>query len=694
MENFEVQKTNTKYIHRDISWLAFNYRVLQEAKDTSVPLLEQLKFLAIYSSNLDEFFRVRVGQLKNFIRAGKRTQKELDFEPKALFKEILTIINKQQQEFSQIMENKLNVELPNHNVFILRRLDLSNEQKEYVENYFQQNMLPFVQPVLLMKDMIRVFLNNSALYLVIRMVLRSNPAGPEQFAIVKVPSDHMPRFLRLPSPAGEHHIIMLDDVVRHNTGSLFPGFLIQDTYSIKLTRDAELYIDDEFEGDLLSKIKSSLIKRNVGPPSRLVYDREIPKNLLQYLKTMFQVENADLLPEGRYHNNFDFFNFPSLGLNHLKYTPLPPLRYTALEDVEDYYESLREREHLLAFPFQSYESVVRFFEQAAKDPLVTHIKLIQYRVAKESRIMDALIEAVDAGKHVSVFIEVKARFDEEANLKWGEQLQKAGVKVHYSFPGLKVHAKLALVRRVENKSPQWYGYMSTGNFNENTAKIYTDFGLFTTDTRLIQEIASVFSLLETGQFQELKFEHLLVGQFNLKDKLIHLIDNEIQFARSGKEALIILKMNSIEDAVMIDKLYEASKAGVQVKLIVRGICCLKPGVPGLSENIECISIVDRFLEHSRIFYFRNGGDEKLYLSSADWMRRNLNYRIEAAFPVYNKGFKEKIMEIIQLQLNDNVKARVIDKDLSNKYRKNNHYLVVRSQTETYFYLKRKSENQH
>lgn len=679
------------YKNRDISWLSFNYRVLQEAKDPSVPLLEQLKFLAIYSSNLDEFFRVRVGQLKNLIRIGKRTQKELDFEPKLLLKEILSIVNKQQMEFSQIMDQKLMIELPNHQVKILRRLELNEKQKQFVEDYFKQNMLPFVQPVLLQKDMIRVFLNNAALYLVARLLPKNGENPQEQYAIIKVPSDHLPRFLKLPSPTGEHHIIMLDDVVRHNTSQLFPGYHIIDTYSIKLTRDAELYIDDEFEGDLLAKIRSSLQKRNVGPASRLVYDRDIPKNLLTYLKNMFELDNSDLLPEGRYHNNFDFFTFPSMGLNHLKYTPLPPLRYTPLEDVEDIFQALSEKNHLLCFPFQSYESVVRFFEEAAKDPLVTHIKLIQYRVAKESRILDALIAAVEAGKHVSVFIEVKARFDEEANLKWGEQLQKAGVRVHYSFPGLKVHAKLALVRRIENKIPKLYAYLSTGNFNEITAKIYTDFGFFTTHAPLTKEVGSVFTLLETANFDDISFHNLLVGQFNLKQNLIDLIQYEINQAKLGKQAHIILKMNSIEDPVMIDQLYKASQAGVTIKMIVRGICCLIPGIKGMSENIEVISIVDRFLEHSRVYYFYHGGEEKIYLSSADWMKRNLNYRIEAAFPIEDKKYKDLVMEIINLQLNDNVKARVIDANQQNKYKKNNHYLVIRSQTETYFFLKRKME---
>jgi len=679
------------YINRDISWLSFNYRVLQEAKDASVPLLEQIKFLAIYSSNLDEFFRVRVGHFKNLVRLGRKTQKELDFEPKTVLRSILSIVNRQQSEFSKIFETQIIPELKKHNIFLLRRLELNETQKEFVESYFKDNMLPFVQPVLLIPNMVKIFLNNGALYLTIVMKPKNQPASAEQYAVVKIPSDHLPRFVQLPSTNNVNQLIMLDDIVRHNVTILFPGYNILDTYSIKLTRDAELYIDDEYSGDLIQKIKASLNKRDVGPASRLVYDREMPKSLLTFLKTMFELEPMDLLPEGRYHNNFDFFKFPGFGMKHLKYNPLPALKYNKLENVNDFFNALSEDDHLLCFPFQSYESVIRFFEEASKDPYVTHIKLIQYRVAKESRIMDALMEAVEAGKNVSVFVEVKARFDEEANIEWGERLQKAGVRVHYSFPGLKVHSKLALVRRIENGEPKLYTYLSTGNFNEDTALIYSDMGLFTVDKRISREVAAVFSYLETTKMPTIEFEHLLVGQVNLRDKLVEFIQRETALAKAGKKAEIIIKVNSLQDKEMIDHLYEASQAGVIIKLIVRGICCLVPGIKGLSENITAISIVDRFLEHARVFYFHNNGEDRLFLSSADWMVRNLSYRIETTFPVYDPKLKTEIKNILNLQLNDNVKARVLDAEQHNFYRKNNHYLVIRSQTETYYYLKRREE---
>jgi len=435
------------YINRDISWLSFNYRVLQEAKDPSVPLFEKIKFLAIYSNNLDEFFRVRVAQLRNLVRVSKKTRKSLDFDPESILNEVHKIVNEQQEEFSRIFEKEIIPELEKQNIHLLHFYELNEEQKEFVENYFQDNMLPFVQPVLLVGKKVRPFLNNAALYLAIAMREKGKPKSGRTYAVVKIPSDHLPRFIMLPSVDGQYNLILLDDVVRYSVEWLFPGYEIIDSFSTKLTRDAELYIEDEFSGDLIEKIKHSLTKRDVGPASRFVYDRTMPQDMLAFMMEVFELTSFDLLPEGRYHNNFNFFKFPNFGMNYLLNSPMPPLPYWPLEDAEDYYQAIQERDHLLHMPYQSYESVVRFFEESAKDPKVTHIKIVQYRVAKVSRIMNALIQAVQAGKQVSVFIEVKARFDEEANLKWGEKLEKAGVTVHYSFPGVKVHSTLALVGR-------------------------------------------------------------------------------------------------------------------------------------------------------------------------------------------------------------------------------------------------------
>ncbi len=675
-------------IHRDISWLSFNYRVLQEAKDPAVPLLERLKFLAIYSSNLDEFFRIRVAGIRKLKKVGKKTKAQLDFDPSTLLKEIHKIVNHQQEEFAATFEQQIVPELRKHHIFLLRRLDLNERQKEFVENYFHNNLLPFVMPVLLVKRRIRPFLANANLYLAVHLRQKKKPLSDSEYALVKIPSDQLPRFIKLPSTGDRQDVIMLDDIVRNSISWLFPGYEIQDTYSIKLTRDAELYIDDEYSGDLVQKIKSSLQKRQVGPASRFVYDREMPGHLLDYLQDTFDLGKNDILPEGRYHNNFDFFKFPDFGMSHLKYKPLPPLPHTHLHNAEDPFEIIRGKDQMLHFPYHSYQSVVNFFEKAAEDPNVTHIKVIQYRVARHSKILEALMHAVQRGKQVSAFVEIKARFDEAANLEWGERLERAGVRVHYSFPGVKVHSKLALVRRVENGKPQLYTYLGTGNFHEETAKIYTDLGLFTADPRLTVEVSNVFSFLENIKPPKEEFEHLLVGKFNLRPALYRLIDHEIEAAKRKKPSGMTLKINSLEDKAIIAKLYEASKAGVKIKLIVRGICCLVPGLKGVSENIEIISIVDRFLEHARIFVFHNGGKERIFLSSADWMERNLSYRIETTFPVYDPDLKQEIMDLLDLQLNDNVKARIIDRYDQNEYRRVSTDIPVRTQLETYFYYKR------
>ena len=437
------------YIHRDLSWLSFNHRVLQEAKDPTVPLIERIRFLAIYSSNLDEFFRVRVGQLKNLVELGKKEKKELEFSPKERLRQVLKTVNKQQEEFSAIFENDILSELSANRIHLLKPEQLNDIQMNFIEKYFQDNMLPFVQPVLLIGKKVKPFLNNAALYLVLLMKDTERKDSGYDYGIVKIPSDHLPRFLHLPAETiSDHDLIMLDDVVRHNMVNLFPGYDILDSYSVKLTRDAELYIDDEFEGDLVQKIKDSLKKRNVGLASRFVYDRAMPEELLlDFLCQSFDLSKYDLLPEGRYHNNFDFFKFPDFNMFHLKNPEMPPLPFNILSDYADIFEAIRAKDHFIHVPYHSYESVIAFFELASRDPHVTHIKIVQYRVARESRIMTALMRAAKEGKQVSVFVEVKARFDEKANIEWGEKLEKAGVHVHYSFPGLKVHSKIALVLR-------------------------------------------------------------------------------------------------------------------------------------------------------------------------------------------------------------------------------------------------------
>ncbi len=678
------------YIHRDLSWLSFNYRVLQEAKDPNVPLLERVKFLAIYSSNLDEFFRVRVANHRNLVRAGKKAQKNLAFEPEKVLVQILKTVNTQQQEFTRIFEEEILPELEKHKI-VLKRKKFTKEQLEFMTDYFHDHLQPFVHPITLMDKKIRPFLNNANIYLALQLSDKTS-ASNIMYALLRIPSDRIHRFVELPAKKkNTHEIVFLDDIVRHAAQFIFPGFNIIGSYSIKLTRDAELYIDDEFSGDLITKVKKSLAKRNVGVASRLVYDRKMPLEFLEYLKNAFDIHDYDLSPEGSRHNNSDFFRFPSFGLNNLKDHDLPPLKYAPIESAKSIFDAIDKEEHLLYFPYHSYESVIRFFEEAADHPEVTHIKIIQYRVAKVSRIMNALKRAVANGKQVTAFIEIKARFDEEANLQWGERLEEAGVTVFYSMPGLKVHSKMALIRKVSNFNVKLYSYISTGNFHEETAKLYTDFGFFTSDKRITGESIRLFRYLETKRKPEKPFEHMLVGQFNLNRKLEELIRNEIEIAKAGGEAEIILKLNSLQEKNMIKLLYDASNAGVSIKIIVRGICSLVPGLKTFSENIKCISIIDRFLEHPRVFIFKNGGDEKVFISSADWMVRNLHHRIETIVPIYNEELKSFIKKILNIQFADNTKARIIDSGLNNKYYTDGSDLSVRSQIEIYYFIKQQLE---
>jgi polyphosphate kinase len=665
--------------------------VLQEAKDVNVPLFERFKFLAIYSSNLDEFFRVRVANHKNLLLAGKKTFKNLEFSPKVIIREILKIVNDQQKEFSEIFHNHLLPVLKSEGIELVKADDLNEEQLSFLNTYFDNNVLPYAQPILLMGNKVKPFLLNGALYL--SLIMKSKAKGDKEkyYAIVKIPSEELGRFIILPdNNRKKKYVIMLDDIVRHYLNGLFPGFTILQSYSIKLTRDAELYIDDEYGGDLVEKIKKSIRKRNVGSASRLVIDREMPTTLVDYLMEVFDLSKLDVLEEGKYHSNSDFMNFPHFGMSHLNNIALEPIRSKVLEAPNDIFDSIYQKDHLLYFPYHSYNPVIRLFETAAEDPTVTHIKIFQYRVAKDSKIMNALIRAAKNGKQVTVFIEVKARFDEKNNIDWGERLEEEGVRVIYSLPGIKVHSKIALVRKVVEGKESFIGYLSTGNFNEKTATLYCDFGLFTSDPKIINELLVIFRYVETKIKPDKPFKVLGVGTYNLKQKFINLVKAETKIAKKGLPAYMTIKMNSLQDDEMIDLLYKAGQAGVKIKLIVRGICCIVGGIKGISDNIECISIIDRFLEHSRVYIFGNGGDELIYLSSADWMVRNLHYRIEATFPILNEEHKQHIRTIMKFQLNDNVKARSLDFNNSNQYKRDDG-LPVRSQYDTYYYIKRRED---
>lgn len=659
-----------KYINREISWLSFNHRVLQEAKDQSVPLLERIKFLAIFSSNLDEFFRVRVASIRSLLALKEEQSEVLKFKPHELLSEIHATVNRQQEEFGEIYRNQIIPLLEENNIQIANETDLSEDQLNFVSDYYEEEIKNLVNPMLLDKNNITPFLQNHKLYLTSELKSKVKDDNQDRFVLIEIPSDRSPRYVRIPDKE-KTIVIALDDIIRANLSEYFPGYDVVSSYAIKLTRDASLNIDDEFSGNLLSKIKKGLKKRNLGPPSRFLYDMNMPKSMLDYLKNALDLSDDDLFRGGRYHNLSDLFGFAGLldsGVRERLSEPKQEqIRSKKIDSFDNIFDALDSDEYLLTFPYHAYEHVLDFFAEAAEDPDVTEIKTTQYRVAKNSSIVKSLIKAAENGKKVTVFVEVKARFDEELNIKWARAMEEAGVTVFYSIPGLKVHAKIALVTRKEVDSSKNYCYLSTGNFNENNAKIYTDFGLLTSDARLTDELEKVFDILIHRE-EEITFEHLLVAQFNMRSEFKRMIENEIAAAERGEEAWMTLKMNGLEDKKMIDMLYKASKAGVKITIICRGVCCLNPD-KNSAKNIEVISIIDKYLEHIRAFVFCNGGKEKIYIGSADWMKRNLSRRIEVVFPIYGKNEESQIREILRMQIEDSRKARLIDGKHLNEYRK-------------------------
>ncbi|WP_421919870.1 polyphosphate kinase 1 [Marinifilum sp.] len=659
-----------QFLNRDLSWLSFNKRVLEVATNRDLPLFERIKFLAIYSSNLDEFYRVRVGTYKRFIELPPEDKKSLREDPDLVLKEINTEVDRQQIQFGKIFRDDIVPELRANNIILVQDEELGEEHHQFVKDFFLENILPHAQPMLLLKQQIKPFLQNNSIYLAVKLFKRRskkeadvNPVNQRaRYAIIKVPCHHFPRFIELPEIDGKHYIMFLDDIVKLRMKVLFPGYKIESSFSFKLSRDADLLIEDEYSGDLIDMIERSLKKRETGSPSRFLYDESIPPVFLRFLKDSFDLLPNDMVKGGRYHNFQDFFAFPNPKYPELELEPYYPMSVEELKGgTKSIFKTIRKKDRILHFPYQSYKYVIRFLNEAALDPKVEEIKATQYRVADNSAVVNALINAAHNGKKVTVFVEVKARFDEETNLRSAREMRKAGIKIIYSIPGLKVHAKIALIIRKDDKRD--YAFLSTGNFNEKTAKIYADHGFFTSDKVMIQELKQLFDYLE-NKTPGYVFSKLLIGQFNLKKELIRLIDQEIENVKNGKEGYILLKMNGLQEREMIKKLYEASEKGVKIDLILRGICCLKPDQP-YSKNIRVVRIVDQFLEHARAFYFYNNGEELLYLSSADWMNRNLQRRIECAFPIHDEDIKAEIIHILKLQLADNVSARVLNGTLDN-----------------------------
>jgi len=600
-------------------------------------------------------------------------------------------VNHQQNNFGRIFWKELVPELKINNINLVQNRRLSMLHRTFIDRFFQEELIPFLQPILLLGDKVSPFLKDGAIYLAIKMFKKSSQADAlknkkARYAIVNIPTDQLPRFIELPIVKAGHSIIFLDDIIKMNLDTLFPGYIIDSSYSIKLSRDADLKIEDEFSGDLAEKISRSLVKRKTGVPSRFLYDTRIPDPFLKLLRSTFNLSPEDLVPGGRYHNFSDLFSFPNPLLPKLEATSFPALEKKDFEQYHSLLEAMEEKDWMLHFPYHSYDPVIRFLNEAALDPNVKEIKTTQYRVASDSAVVNALITARKNGKKVTVFVEVKARFDEYANLNFAKTMKKAGIKIIYSIPGLKVHAKVALVLRKTAKGrKKEYAFLSTGNFNEKTAKIYADHGLFTSDVRITSELKDIFSYLEK-QNNKIDLKHLLVAQFNLKKELTWKINREIKNAKAGKSARMILKMNGIDNKKMIGKLYKASQAGVKIDLIVRGICCVIPGEP-YSENITVTRIIDRYLEHARVFLFHNDGNQELYMSSADWMNRNLNRRIELCFPIYDNLVITEVMDILQLQLQDNTKARHLNKDHNNMPVHSELKHKVRAQTEIYKLLK-------
>lgn len=652
-----------------------------EARAESLPLYERIKFLAIYSSNLDEFYRVRVASIRSLLKVKKKSIKEMGLDPQTILDQINSEVERQQEEFGMIFREKILPELHSHGIHLLRDMPDHPQHREYIDHLFREEILPYLHPELLAKNKILHFLRDKALYLVIKMRRRTDKGEEDanfvkrkrpKYALVQIPTHYFPRFVRLPSPQDkEHYVMFLDDIIRFHLDILFPGYLVEGAFSVKLSRDADLLIEDEFRGDLVNRIQRSLNKRQVGAPARFLYDKSLPKSAIKYLRDTFNLGKKDLVAGGRYHNFFDFFSFPNPLSPALEGSSLPPLKPRALMEGVSIFEEIAKEDIILHFPYHSYDPVLRFFNEAAIDPAVTEIRTTQYRVASDSAIVNALISAARNSKKVTVFVEIKARFDEASNLKSAEGMKAAGVEVIYSMPDIKVHAKVAQVIRQEGESAQRYAFLSTGNFNEKTARIYADHGFFTHDPTLTQELDILFDRLKAnqiapaGQEEPGIFHHLLVARFNLRSQLNAMIQQEIEQAKAGQPAYLIVKINNLEDQQMINKLYEASQAGVVIDLIIRGICCLVPGVQGVSENIRITRIVGTFLEHARVYLFYQNGNHAMYLGSADWMDRNLNRRIEVVFPVKHPDHKAEIMEILRLQLEDNTQGVTIDTQLNN-----------------------------
>ncbi len=680
------KKIDYKLINREESWLYFNERVLQEAADKDVPLIDRLKFLGIFSNNLDEFFRVRVATITRMLKWKETDSYLLNINPKKVLKKILELDQKYSIEFHSIY-NEILDELEKQNIFIVNEKKLSKEQGELVRRYFQNQVRPNLFPIMLSNSDMKLPLKDNSIYLGVAMQ-NSGKLLKDKFSIIKIPTGQLSRFFIFPKVDDKSYIILLDDVIRYCLDDIFSIFKYDKirAYTIKFTRDAELDIDSDISKSFMENISDSLKKRTAGDPVRFIYDKDIPELLLKTIVKKLKINDDDaMVPSGRYHNFKDFTSFPNVGGQALEYPKLVPLPHKDLEGKVSIFDAIRKNDIMLHFPYQSFNYIIDLIREASIDPKVRSIRMSLYRLANKSNIVNALINAARNGKSVTVFMELQARFDEEANIYFAERLQEEGVRIIQGIPGFKVHGKLMLIRRKEQTNNVYYGLISTGNFNESTARIYADDCLMTVDPQINQEILKVFDLFDAN-FKQQRFKELIVSPFRMREHFITLLKNEIKNAKAGKEAWAIIKLNNLVDEVIVKQLINAANQGVKLKLIIRGSCVIHPEILNIQDNMEIISIVDRFLEHSRILVFCNGGKELYYTTSADWMGRNFDNRIEVAVPVKSPAIQNELKNMLLIQLKDNVKARVMGKNKINKYRTTSDDFPVRSQFEIYNYF--------
>ncbi|EHH0849229.1 polyphosphate kinase 1 [Vibrio vulnificus] len=674
------------YIEKELSWLSFNERVLQEAADKTVPLIERIRFLGIFSNNLDEFYKVRFSDVKRRILIN-REQGGNDIS-KHLLSKMQSKALKLNERFDELY-NELIRDMARRHIFLVNESQLDEAQQKWIIKYFQKEVLPHITPLMLTDEIdVLQFLKDEYAYIAVELKQQEQA----KYALLEIPTDHLPRFIMVPEQKGKRKktIILLDNIIRFCLNDIFRGFFDYDElngYAMKMTRDAEYDLRHEVEYSLLEQMSEGLSQRLTALPVRFVYERDMPEDMLKYLCYKLKISHYDsLIPGGRYHNFKDFIAFPNVGRDYLENKPLPPLTCADFEGYANAFDAIRNQDILLHYPYHSFEHITELVRQASFDPKVVSIKINVYRVAKNSRLMNSLIDAVHNGKRVTVVVELQARFDEEANIEWSKRLTDAGVHVIFGVPGTKIHAKLLLITRREEEGFMRYAHIGTGNFHERTARVYTDFSLLTADQELAAEVRGVFSYI-MNPFQPVRFRHLVVSPRNSRSQLYRLVDNEIANAQAGKKAAITLKVNNLVDKGLISKLYAASSAGVKIRMIIRGMCSLVPGLEGLSDNIEIISIIDRFLEHPRVLVVHNDGDPQVFISSADWMERNIDNRIEVMSPVRDLRIKQRIIDILNIQFTDTVKARRIDKEMSNNYVERGNRKKIRSQIAIYDYLK-------